>query len=236
MTFGCYNNVKEIFFMKNNLFGTQLFRGIKEKDIQALLKCLGTREKKYKKGDIILAEGTCTEQLGIVLDGTVIVELGDIWGNNSVLSSIGPGGTFAEAYACVPGEPLMVNVIADENTSVLFISVANILSVCQNNCGFHNTMIRNLLTLCASKNLQLSQRVLHTGSKSIRIRLMSFFSEYIKKTGSYSFDIPYNRQQMADYLNVDRSALSNELAKMKKDGILRYSKNHFDILIHHKPV
>lgn len=219
--------------MRNNLFSTQLFRGIKENDIEALLNCLGAKERKYKKGDVILAEGACTQQLGIVLCGTVIVELGDIWGNNSVLSSIGPGGSFAEAYACVPGEPLMVNVIAGENTSVLFINVANILTVCENTCAFHNTMIRNLLTLCASKNLQLSQRVLHTGSKSIRTRLMSFFSECIKKSGSYSFDIPYNRQQMADYLNVDRSALSNELAKMKKDGIIRYNKNHFDVLKTH---
>ena len=219
-----------------NLSGTQLFRGIKEKDIELLLKCLDAKEKKYKKGEIILSEGSCTQQLGIVLEGMAIVELGDIWGNNSVLNSTGPGGAFAEAYACVPGEPLMVNVIAAEDTAVLFISVTKLLSVCEKSCVFHSRAIRNLLTLCASKNLQLSRRVLHTSSKSIRIRLMSFFSECIKKSGSYSFDIPYNRQQLADYLNVDRSALSNELSKMKKDGILRYSKNHFDILSPHNPL
>ena len=166
----------------------------------------------------------------MVLIGRVIIELGDVWGNNSVLSSIGPGGIFAETYACIPGEPLMVNVTAAEDTEALLLNIRRVLEPCSKVCPYHVRLVRNLLALCAGKNLQLSRRVLHTGPKSIRKRLLSYFSECIKRTGSYSFDIPYNRQQLADYLSVERSALSNELSIMQRDGLIRYEKNHFDVM------
>ena len=215
--------------MQINLANTRLFRGMEPSDIEEMLGCLHAKEHAFQKGEIIFPEGTATEQIGVVLSGRVIIEMGDVWGNNSVLSSIGPGGVFAEAYACVPGEPLMVSVVAAEDTSVLYIGVSGILSPCAKACACHARLIQNLLTQCAGKNLQLSRRILHTGPKSIRGRLLSYFSECIKRTGSYSFDIPYNRQQLADYLSVDRSALCNELSKMQRDGLLRCRKNHFTV-------
>lgn len=216
--------------MQINLANTQLFRGMEPSDIDEMLGCLRAKERTYKKGDIIFPEGSPTEQIGVVLTGRVVIELGDVWGNNSVLSSIGPGGIFAEAYACVPGEPLMVNVAAAEDTEALLLNIGRALEPCSKVCPYHVRLMRNLLILCAGKNLQLSRRALHTGPKSIRKRLLSYFSECIKRTGSYSFDIPYNRQQLADYLSVERSALSNELSMMQRDGLIRYAKNHFDIM------
>lgn len=214
--------------MRINLGNTPLFRGMTVPDIEEMLCCLRAAERTYKKGAVILPEGMPTEQLGVVLSGRVI-EMGDVWGNNSVLSSIGPGGVFAEAYACVPGDPLMVNVTAAEDTRALLLNIRRVLEPCANVCPRHVRLVRNLLTLCSEKNLQLSRRVLHTGPKSIRKRLLSYFSECIKRTGSYSFDIPYNRQQLADYLSVERSALSNELSLMRRDGLIRYEKNHFAV-------
>ena len=216
--------------MQINLANTQLFRGMEPSDIDEMLGSLQAKERTYKKGEIILPEGLPTEQIGVVLSGRVVIELGDVWGNNSVLSSIGPGGVFAEAYACVPGEPLMVNVTAAEETETLLLNIGQVLDPCSKACPYHMRIVRNLLTLCAVKNLQLSRRMLHTGPKSIRKRLLSYFSECIKRTGSYSFDIPYNRQQLADYLSVERSALSNELSTMQRDGLIRYEKNHFDVM------
>ena len=216
--------------MQINLANTLLFRGMEPSDINEMLGCLLAKERTYKKGEIIFPEGSPTEQIGVVLTGRVVIELGDVWGNNSVLSSIGPGGVFAEAYACVPGEPLMVNVTAAEDTEALLLNIKRVLEPCSKVCPYHVRLVRNLLALCAGKNLQLSRRVLHTGPKSIRKRLLSFFSECIKRTGSYSFDIPYNRQQLADYLSVERSALSNELSIMQRDGLIRYEKNHFDVM------
>ena len=216
--------------MQINLANTLLFRGMEPSDIDEMLGCLLAKERTYKKGEIIFPEGSPTEQIGVVLTGRVVIELGDVWGNNSVLSSIGPGGVFAEAYACVPGEPLMVNVTAAEDTEALLLNIKRVLEPCSKVCPYHVRLVQNLLALCAGKNLQLSRRVLHTGPKSIRKRLLSFFSECIKRTGSYSFDIPYNRQQLEDYLSVERSALSNELSIMQRDGLIRYEKNHFDVM------
>ena len=216
--------------MQINLANTLLFRGMDPSDIEEMLGCLLAKECTYKKGEILFPEGSPTEQIGVVLIGRVIIELGDVWGNNSVLSSIGPGGIFAETYACIPGEPLMVNVTAAEDTEALLLNIRRVLEPCSKVCPYHVRLVRNLLALCAGKNLQLSRRVLHTGPKSIRKRLLSFFSECIKRTGSYSFDIPYNRQQLADYLSVERSALSNELSIMQRDGLIRYEKNHFDVM------
>lgn len=216
--------------MRINLANTRLFRGMEPTDIDGMLGCLHAKERTYKKGDIIFVEGAPAEQIGVVLSSRVIIELGDVWGNNSVLSSIDPGGVFAEAYACVPGEPLMVNVTAAEDTEALLLNTGRVINPCSNVCPYHMQLVRNLLTLCAEKNLQLSRRILHTAPKSIRKRLLSYFSECIKRTGSYSFDIPYNRQQLADYLSVERSALSNELSLMQRDGLIRYDKNHFVIM------
>ena len=216
--------------MQINLANTLLFRGMDPSDIEEMLGCLLAKECTYKKGEILFPEGSPTEQIGVVLIGRVIIELGDVWGNNSVLSSIGPGGIFAETYACIPGEPLMFNVTAAEDTEALLLNIRRVLEPCSKVCPYHMRLVRNLLTLCAGKNLQLSRRVLHTGPKSIRKRLLSYFSECIKRTGSYSFDIPYNRQQLADYLSVERSALSNELSIMQRDGLIRYEKNHFDVM------
>lgn len=213
--------------MKISLSETQLFRGIEEQEIDSLLQCLAATKREYKKGEVILSEGTITESLGIVLSGMAIISCSDIWGNNSILGDIAPGAVFAEVYACIPGEPLRISVSAAEDTIVLFMNVGRVLSTCTNACPFHTKLVRNLLTVCAYKSLQLSQRILHTSSKSIRGRLMSYFSQCAKSSGSCSFQIPYNRQQLADYLGVDRSAMSNELSKMQKEGLIEYQRNQF---------
>lgn len=212
-----------------DLSATELFQNIAPVDLEALLKCLDVRKKFYQKGEILFLEGAPTSNLGIVLSGRIMIEMGDAWGGRSILGSIGPGGTFAEAYACIPGEPLLVTVSAAEDSTVMLVNAGRVLTVCPNGCKFHSILIQNLLTLCARKNLQLSRRIQHTAQKSIRGRLMSYFSQCAKQSGAQSFQIPYNRQQLADYLNVDRSALCSELSKMQRDGLIRYQKNQFTI-------
>ncbi len=208
-----------------NLSNTQLFYGLKEDEITSLLGCLKTEKCSYKKGEVILSEGSITDNIGIVLSGMAMISCCDIWGNNSILGNAAPGAIFAEVYACIPGQPLLVTVSAAEDTSILFMNVGCILTTCTNACPFHARLARNLLNVCAHKSLQLSQRIQHTSSKSVRGRLMSYFSECAKCAGSNLFLIPYNRQQLADYLNVDRSAMCNELSKMQKDGIIEYERN-----------
>lgn len=210
-----------------NLSNTQLFRGLEEHEITSLLSCLNTVTRSYKKGEIILSEGMITENIGVVLSGMVLISYGDIWGNTSILGNAAPGCVFAEVYACIPGQPLLITVSAAEPATVLFMNVGRVLTSCSNTFPFHARLARNLLTVCADKSLQLSRRMKHTTSKSIRGRLMSYFSECAKQFGSSSFIIPYNRQQLADYLGVDRSTMCNELSKMQRDGIIEYEKNRF---------
>lgn len=206
-----------------------IFQGIEEPEISSLLQCLQATERTYQKGETILSEGSVTENMGIVLSGMALISCGDIWGNTSVLGHVTPGSVFAEVYACIPGEPLLITVSAAEDTTVLFMNVGRILSTCTNACPFHTRLARNLLTVCAHKSLQLSQRILHTSSKSIRGRLMSYFSQCAKQAGNSTFQIPYNRQQLADYLGVDRSAMCHELSKMQKEGLISYEKNRFSL-------
>lgn len=208
-----------------NLINSQLFRGLDEAEITSLLGCLNAVERSFQKGEVILSEGSITENIGIVLSGMAVISCNDIWGNTSILGNVAPGSVFAEVYACIPGQPMLVTVSAVEDTSVLFMNVGRVLATCTNACPFHTRLVRNLLTICAHKSLQLSQRIQHTSSKFIRGRLMSYFSECAKRAGSNSFLIPYNRQQLADYLNVDRSTMCNELSKMQKDGIIEYERN-----------
>ena len=206
---------------------TVLFRGSTPEQVNEMMKCFYAREKHFQKGEIILYMGDLVKDLGLVLSGGVTIERDDLLGNRSIFGHAGPGQIFAETYACVPEEPLMVNVVADEDTDILFLDIGRVLTTCRSTCTHHSMLIRNLLLASARKNLGLSERIMHTSPKSIRGRLMSYFSECAKQFGSSSFIIPYNRQQLADYLEVDRSALSAELGKMKKEGLLDFWKNQF---------
>ncbi len=206
---------------------TVLFQGTRPEDAEAMLKCLEAREKQFQKDETIYYVGDRVSELGLVLSGSVLIENDDLWGNRSILDRIGPGQIFAETYACVPGEKLLVTVTAAEKTEVLFLNVGKILRVCTNACSFHARLIRNLLTLSAQKNLNLSRRIFHTSAKSIRGRLLSYLSWQAVKQGSREFDIPFNRQQLADYLGVDRSAMSAELGKMKREGLIQVDRSHF---------
>ena len=147
---------------------------------------------------------------------------------NHILSQQYPG-THIHDLRMVPGEKLLVDVFAAEVTEVLFLNVGKMLSQCPNSCGHHTQLIRNLLAISAQKNLQLSRRIFNTSSKSIRGRLLSYLSDQAVKNESERFDIPFNRQQLADYLGVDRSALSAELGKMQREGLLEFRKNHFHL-------
>lgn len=218
------------YFTDYSILGrSPLFRGIPAGDFGVLLEHLKAETRSYKKGDLICHAGEHTNALGIVLTGSVTIESDDIFGNRSVLDKVGPGQVFAETYACVPNEPMLVNVAAAENCTVLFLKTAQILSPCPVNCRHHGKLIENLLLVSAQKNLSLSRRIFHTAPKTIRGRLISYLSFQAIRESSDSFTIPFNRQQLADYLSVDRSALSKEMGKMRDEAILNFSKNHFEL-------
>ena len=212
-----------------DLSSTELFQNIPPEDLDALLTCLDVREKRYQKGEILFLGGAPTSNLGIILSGRIMIEMGDAWGGRSILGTIGPGGTFAEAYACMDDEPLLISVEVAEDTEVLMMDMHKILTICPSNCSHHHKLVENLLTILARKNLGLSRRMVYTASKSIRGRVLSYLSFLADKQGKKQVSIPFDRQEMADYLGVDRSALSAELSRMQKDGLIAYKKNHFTL-------
>ena len=212
------------------LSNTLLFRGAAPKEIEAMLTCLQAQTRTYSRGETILHAGNAVTAVGLVLSGSVSIEQDDAWGNKSILDHVHPGQLFAETYACLPGEVLMINAVAAQPCEVLFLETSRMLHICSNACEFHNKLVRNLLTIASGKNLALSRRIFHTSSKSIRGRLLSYLSFQAAQSGSREFDIPFNRQQLADYLSVDRSALSNELGKMQREGLLCVQRNHFVLL------
>lgn len=209
---------------------TILFRGTSPEEVEAMLNCLRVERRKYPRGSVIYHAGDCVSAIGLVLSGSVSIENDDVWGNKSILDKVGPGQVFAETYACVPGEPLMISVVAAEAAEILFLDMERVLHICSNACNFHGKLIRNLLSIASQKNLALSRRISHTSAKSIRGRLLSYLSFQATQHGTRDFVIPFNRQQLADHLSVDRSAMSNELSKMQRDGLLKVERNHFTLI------
>ena len=204
-----------------------LFSGISQDEAAAMLKCLGAVRREFPRDSAILRAGEPAAAMGLVLSGRVNIESDDIWGNRSILESVPPGQVFGEAYASLPGEPMMVSAVAAESTAVLFLDVARVLRVYPSACGHHARLVSNLLSVMARKNLTLTRRMFHTAPKSIRGRLLSYLSFEAMRQGQRRFEIPFNRQQLADYLEVDRSALSAELSKMRREGLLECRKNCF---------
>ena len=209
------------------LRSSQLFSGISENELTSMLSCLGTRKEDFTKKAFVLRAGDTVGSIGIVLSGSVLIIQEDIWGNWNILSKAGPGQTFAAVYACAPGSRLNVSVIAETPVTVMFLNVKRILNVCPSACSHHSRVIRNLLSELAEKNLRFNEKLTHMGQRTTRAKIMSYLSAEAQRLGKYEFDIPFSRQQLADYLGVERSGLSLELGKMKKDGLLDYHKNHF---------
>lgn len=209
------------------LRSSQLFSGISEDELTAVLSCLDTRKESFPKDTFLLRVGDSVESVGLVLSGSVLIIQEDIWGNRNILSRSGPGQTFAAAYACAPGSALNVSVVAETPVVAMFLNVKRVLNVCSSACAHHNRIVQNLLSELAVKNLRLGEKLTHMGQRTTRAKLMSYLSAEAQRLGKYEFDIPFSRQQLADYLAVERSGLSLELGKMKKDGLLDFHKNHF---------
>ena len=212
------------------LHTASLFSGISDEELAAMLSCLGARIETFPKGSRLLRAGDTVEEVGLVLAGSALVVQEDIWGNRSILSKIGPGQTFAEVFACVPGSVLNVSVEAKEDTTILFLNIGRILSICPDGCSFHAQLIQNLLIDMAQKNRKLSEKITHMAKRSTREKLLSYLSEQAVKNKSSKFEIPYNRQQLADYLGVDRSGLSVQLCRLRDEGMLTFHKNKIRLI------
>ena len=204
-----------------------LFRGMSMKEFNLCIQELRGRVKKYKKGQIIFHAGSTTPTMGVVLSGSVTIESNDAWGNRTMLSLVGEKEFFAETYALLKDEVMLVDVVTNEDSEILLLNLDSIRDGA--NYTWAKKLTANLLTISTKKNLHLSGRSFHTAPKSIRGRVLSYLNSVSLQKHQSSFDIPFDRQQLADYLNVERTALSKELGKMEKEGLIEFHKNHFTI-------
>ena len=208
-----------------------MFNGINESEIDGMLKCLNARTMLYKKNEYILRNGETVNSIGMVLEGLALVEKEDIWGNRTIISEISPGSLYAESYACLSKLPAEISVIASDNTTVMLFDIRRILTTCSSSCGFHTKLIQNLLYTIAQKNVLLTKKMEYISKKTIKEKLLAYLSSEAMKAGSPTFNIPFNRQELADFLSVDRSALSSEISRLQKKGIISCRKNAFTILM-----
>ena len=207
-----------------------LFYGIENETIKAMLKCIGGRISFYKKGERILKEGEKARDIGIVLEGKVQIERVDFFGNRSIVADVGCAQVFGESFACANVLELPIDVVAVADSVVMLLDASRIISTCNNACAFHRKMIFNLLKDVAAKNLLFNQKLEITSKRSTRQKLMTYLMLQAGKHNSNSFEIPFDRQELADYLGVDRSGLSAEISKLRKEGIIKSEKRRFVIL------
>lgn len=207
-----------------------LFSHIKEEHLPALLSCLGASVKNYGKKETILEEGRPARYIGIVLSGAAQMVRLDYYGNRSIVSNAEPSELFAESFACAEVSSVPISIIATEPSEIMLIDCQRIIHSCSNACDFHQQMIYNLLKNVAIKNLLFHQKIEITAKRSTREKLMAYLTLQAKKAGSRSFEIPFDRQELADYLEVERSGLSAEISKLRKEGVLTSEKKHFELL------
>lgn len=213
----------------NILRKNKLFEGINE-NLEEVLSCLGTLEKSYLKDEVILLAGTPIKSLGIIIKGEIQILREDYMGNRTILTELNPGQIFGESFACAGLLESPVTVLAKKKSDIVFLGIHRIIATCSNNCPFHNKIIENLLKLLARKNILLNDKNQLLSQRSIRDKVMSYLSTNAQKKGTSTFEIPFTRNELADFLCVDRSALSRVLSQLQKEGVIHYHKDQFKIL------
>lgn len=206
-----------------------LFFGLSDEEISGMLVCTDARKKNYVSGEYILRRGDTVQEISILAEGRLYIQREDYWGNRSIVSDVRIGEVFGESYALPESGELMNDVVAAESSVVISIDCHKLLSPCSLPCPFHSTVIRNLVSILAGKNRMLVRKIGHLSERTTREKLLSYLSDEALGQKSGSIDIPFSRQQLADYLAVDRSAMSKELGKMRDAGLIETHKNHFEL-------
>ena len=204
-----------------------LFSSLTEDEILSVLSCLDAKKRDYKKDELIIKTGEKADSIAIVLSGSVLITEEDFWGRRNIIAVVKESDTFLEAYLASGEKEVFVNASTQNQTSILFLNFDKLLNVCPSGCKHHNTMLTNLLKTITKKNIILSNKISHLAKRTTREKLISYLSSEAIRHNSNEFDIPFTREELADYLSVDRSGLSTELGKMIKEGLIKTDRKHF---------
>lgn len=212
----------------NTINKTPLFKNLSNEEILSFLNCAKKRVRQYKKGEVILLAGNTTDTIGIILSGTCHIIREDYWGNKTIINEINESGIIAEVFA-IQQIPLENTAIAKTDVSVMFLSIKTVLNPCSNSCSFHNEIIKNLIILLATKTMVMNRKLEHITKRSMKDKILSYLSSMSEIKKSKTFEIPYNRTELSEFLCVDRAALSKELSRLQMEGIISYKKNEFTL-------
>lgn len=212
------------------LSSSPLFNGISNQNIPVVLHKLHAYTRDYSKDSYIKMTGDPADFIGFVLSGNVQIVQDDYYGNRTISATFSAGSLFAEAFSCANIKSLPVDILSVSQTTILFIDYNSIFKSCDDQCAFHHILIENLLHIVAGKNIMLNQKLQYTSRKTTREKLIAYLNEQARINHATSFTIPFNRQQLADYLGVDRSAMSVELSKLVKDGVIETKRSYFKLL------
>lgn len=221
-------------FMQNYLpilRNCPFFTGLNDEEILSILHCVNASKVSKPRGSYIFRAGDSTEVMGLVLSGSALIIQEDLWGHRNIFSKCNTGDFFGEPYAANPGAVLNISVVAETDCDLLFLNVKRLLVSCPTVCDHHQKLIRNLVSVLANKILIFNDKITHISKRTTRDKLLSYLSAESVRHASLSFDIPFDRQQLADYLCVERAAMSVELSKLQKEGILKTNRNHFELIV-----
>lgn len=208
----------------------RLFDGIEDESLAKMLPCLGARVIELEEKYTLFSEGTSAKYVAVILSGSVQVIEIDFYGNRSILSEHRVGELVGDEFACAEVDSIPVSVVANEPTVVMLIDCSHILKTCSNACGFHHRLIYNLMKNLADKTIEFHKRIEVTSKRTTREKLLAYLYLMSKESGKASFDIPFDRQELADYLEVERSGLSSEIGKLVREGVISRKKNRFTLL------
>lgn len=207
-----------------------LFKGVQRDDISGILKCFEVKIKEYRKGETLFLQGDAVNFFGVVLEGSIQIIRNDYYGNRSIVTTAMPSQLFAETFAFTKASSVPLSAWASSDSTIMLINPEKIIGQCSRACSFHSRIISNLIKVMASKNLEINKKLEIVSKRTTRDKLMTYLFLTSQELGIKSFTVPFNRQELADYLEVDRSGLSAEISKLKKDGKLFCRRSEFTIL------
>lgn len=216
--------------MEQSIKKCPLFKGIESEQLASLFSCLAAKKAAYKKDEFIFRADEPAVSVGVVISGGANVIQEDFWGNRVILTHVAPGELFGEAFSCVETESLPISVVATESSEILLIDYKKIVMTCSSACTFHSLLISNMMRILANKNIMLTRKIAYVSKRTTREKLLAFLSAQAMQEKNKEITIPFNRQELADYLCVERSALSRVLMEMKAEGLIDYEKNRFTLL------
>ena len=205
-----------------------LFENVQNNEVLELLKCIGIKTKVFRKNAFILKAGSKIDYLAVILGGRAVMSKTDSFGKQTVIEELKMNDIFGHKIVCCGLDKSPVDVIAENECEVLFLPFEKVVTPCAKLCPYHLQLIKNVMKMISKRNSLLNDKIDIIGQKTTRDKIMALLETY--HNGQRVFSIPYTREEMAKFLCVDRSAMSRELCRMRDEGILKFSKNHFEIL------